>query len=122
MIDTSLSLRLKQVIAILTGRLESVRERIAELAVLKTVGFEDRTVLGIVLSESVLIMLLGGLLGLGTGWLILQYGGILPGVVLPSGSIFTALGFMLGAGLLAGLFPALKAMRLSIIEALAVRA
>ncbi len=101
---------------------QSVRERIAELAVLKTVGFEDRTVLGIVLSESILIMLLGGLLGLGTGWLVLQYGGILPGVVLPTSSILSAVGFMIGAGLLAGLFPALKAMRLSIIDALAVRA
>ncbi len=101
---------------------QSVRERIAELAVLKTVGFEDKTVLGIVLSESVLIMLLGGLLGLGTGWLLLEFGGMLPGVVLPTGSIVTALGFMIGAGLLAGLFPALKAMRLSIIDALAVRA
>ncbi len=101
---------------------QSVRERIAELAVLKTVGFEDKTVLGIVLSESVLIMLLGGLLGLGTGWLLLEFGGMLPGVVLPSSSIVTALGFMIGAGLLAGLFPALKAMRLSIIDALAVRA
>ncbi len=101
---------------------QSVRERIGELAVLKTVGFEDRTVLGIVLSESILIMLLGGLLGLGTGWLVLQYGGILPGVVLPTSSILSALGFMIGAGLVAGLFPALKAMRLSIIDALAVRA
>lgn len=101
---------------------QSVRERIAELAVLKTVGFEDRTVLAIVLSESLLIMLLGGLLGLGTGWLLIQFGGFLPGVVLPSSSIVTALGFMLGAGLLAGLFPALKAMRLSIVDALAVRA
>ena len=101
---------------------QSVRERIAELVVLKTVGFEDRTVLGIVLSESILIMLLGGLLGLGTGWLVLQYGGILPGVVLPTSSILSAVGFMIGAGLLAGLFPALKAMRLSIIDALAVRA
>ncbi|MBT8103862.1 MAG: FtsX-like permease family protein, partial [Gammaproteobacteria bacterium] len=101
---------------------QSVRERIAELAVLKTVGFENSTVLGIVLSESILIMLLGGLLGLGTGWLLIKFGGFLPGAVLPFSSIVTALGFMLGAGLLAGLFPALKAMRLSIIDALAVRA
>ncbi len=101
---------------------QSVRERIGELAVLKTVGFEDRTVLGIVLSESVLIMLLGGVLGLGTGWLILQYASPIPGMILPSSSIVTALGFIVAAGLIAGLFPALKAMRLSIIEALAVRA
>ncbi|MDJ0940477.1 MAG: ABC transporter permease [Woeseiaceae bacterium] len=101
---------------------QSVRERISELAVLKTVGFEDSTVLGIVLSESVLIMLLGGLLGLGTGWLLIQSGGLLPGLYLPASTILLALAFMIGAGVLAGLFPALKAMRLSIIDALAVRA
>lgn len=101
---------------------QSVRERISELAVLKTVGFEDKTVLGIVLSESIVIMSIGGLLGLGTGWLLIQFGGMLPGIVLPTGSVFVALGFMIGAGLIAGLFPALKAMRLSIIDALAVRA
>ena len=44
---------------------QSVRERISELAVLKTVGFRDRTVLGIVMAESILIMVIGGGLGLG---------------------------------------------------------
>ena len=39
---------------------QSVRERIPELAVLKTVGFSDGSVLGIVLSESILIIALGG--------------------------------------------------------------
>ena len=51
---------------------QSVRERISELAVLKTLGFTDRAVLGIVLAEAVLIMLMGGLLGLGIGWLLVQ--------------------------------------------------
>ncbi len=101
---------------------QSVRERIAELAVLKTVGFEDGTVLGIVLSESILIMLLGGLLGLGTGWMLLSFGPAVPGMYLSGNSIAFALAFMIGAGIVAGLFPALKAMRLSIIDALAVRA
>lgn len=101
---------------------QSVRERIAELAVLKTVGFEDRTVLGIVLSESILIMLLGGLLGLGTGWLLISFGPSIPGMYMSGSSIALALAFMIGAGVVAGIFPALKAMRLSIIDALAVRA
>ena len=103
---------------------QSVRERISELAVLKTLGFTDRSVLGIVLSESVLIMLLGGLLGLGLGWLIIQglaqqIGSFLPGIFLSPKAIAIGIGMMIGAGILAGIFPALKAMRLSIIDALA---
>jgi len=103
---------------------QSVRERISELAVLKTLGFGDRTVLGIVLSESILIMLIGGLLGLGLGWLGVQglakeMGTFLPGVFLSPVAIATGIAMMIGTGLLAGIFPALKAMRLSIIDALA---
>ena len=103
---------------------QSVRERIAELAVLKTLGFGDRAVLGIVLSESVLIMLMGGVLGLGLGWLLIQglakqFAAFLPGVFLSPAAILGGVAIMIGAGLLAGIFPALKAMRLSIIDALA---
>ncbi|MDH3621408.1 MAG: ABC transporter permease [Gammaproteobacteria bacterium] len=103
---------------------QSVRERISELAVLKTLGFSDRSVLGVVLTESIVIMLIGGLLGLGIGWLIVQViagamGAILPGIYLTSRAILTAICIMIGAGIVAGIFPALKAMRLSIIDALA---
>jgi len=103
---------------------QSVRERISELAVLKTLGFADRSVLGIVLSESILIMLIGGLLGLGVGWVLVQgvaqqMGAFLPGVFLSPGAMATAVGMMIAAGILAGIFPAVKAMRLSIIDALA---
>lgn len=103
---------------------QSVRERIAELAVLKTLGFSDRAVLGIVLSESILIMSMGGLLGLGIGWVITQglakqMAAFLPGIFLSPAAIGTAVALMVAAGILAGIFPALKAMRLSIIDALA---
>jgi len=103
---------------------QSVRERISELAVLKTLGFTDRTVLGIVLSESILIMLIGGLLGLGVGWVLVAgaakaMGAFLPGIFLSPEAIVTAIGIMIAAGIVAGVFPAVKAMRLSIIDALA---
>jgi len=103
---------------------QSVRERISELAVLKTLGFGDRVVLGIVLSESVLIMLMGGLLGLGLGWVLIQgiaqqTAAFLPGIFLSPTAIAGALAMMIGAGILAGIFPALTAMRLSIVDALA---
>ena len=103
---------------------QSVRERISELAVLKTLGFGDRSVLGIVLAESVLIIGIGGVLGLGVGWLLVQgaaqaMGAFLPGIFLSPAAIGVAFAIMIGAGILAGLFPAIKAMRLSIIDALA---
>lgn len=103
---------------------QSVRERISELAVLKTLGFSDRSVLGVVLSESIVIMLMGGLLGLGVGWIIVQLvagemGAMLPGMYLTPNAILTAVCIMVGAGVVAGIFPAIKAMRLSIIDALA---
>jgi len=104
---------------------QSVRERIPELAVLKTVGFRDGTVLGIVMAESILIMLIGGGLGLGIGWMIAQslnealaamIGG---GIFLSGQALLVAVMIMIGAGVAAGIFPALKAMRLSIVDALA---
>ncbi len=103
---------------------QSVRERINELAVLKTLGFRDSTMLGIVLAESILIMLIGGLLGLGVGWLLVKaassaMGTFLPGIFLSPQAVLTAVAVMIGAGIVAGIFPALKARRLSIIDALA---
>jgi putative ABC transport system permease protein len=71
-----------------------------------------------------LIIMMGGLLGLGIGWVLVQgaareMGASLPGVYLSPEAMLFAVGIMIGAGILAGLFPALKAMRLSIVDALA---
>ncbi len=103
---------------------QSVRERISELAVLKTVGFTGRSVLGIVLSESILIMLIGGLLGLALGWLLVQglardLASFLPGIFLSPQAALAGVGLMVVTGIAAGIFPAVKAMRLSIVDALA---
>ena len=102
---------------------QSVRERISELAVLKTLGFEDRSVLFIVLAESSLVMLVGGALGLGAAVLLLNVvlvGQIpLPGIYIDSQAIITGVAYMLLAGIAAGIFPAIRAMRLTIVDALA---
>ena len=47
---------------------QSVRERTNEIGVLKTLGFSNGGVLGLVLAESVLITVLGGTLGLAAAW------------------------------------------------------
>ncbi len=103
---------------------QSVRERIDELAVLKTLGFRNGTVLGIVLSESILIMAIGGLLGLALGWVLAQgvaqaLAAFIPGIVVSPQIFLAGVAVMVGAGILAGVFPALKAMRLTIVDALA---
>ena len=58
---------------LLTGNTmaQAVRERIPELAVLKTIGFSNRSVLWLVLAEAVLLVVLGGVLGLGIAALIM---------------------------------------------------
>jgi putative ABC transport system permease protein len=101
---------------------QSVRERTSELAVLKTLGFGDGLILTLVLAESVFIALAGGLVGLGLAWLFVQNGdptgGMLPIFMLPARDVATGVALMLLMGLLAGLMPAMAAMRLRIVDAL----
>jgi putative ABC transport system permease protein len=101
---------------------QSVRERTSELAVLKTLGFSGPAILTLVLFESLFIAFTGGLLGLGLAWLLVQAGdptnGMLPIFVLPPRDIAMGLGLMVMMGVLAGLMPAVAAMRLKITDAL----
>jgi putative ABC transport system permease protein len=102
---------------------QSVRERTNEIGVLKTLGFSNGGVLGLVLAESVLITVLGGVLGLaGAWWLGVQFEPVfrqyLPGFRVPTDAIVLGGVFMVGLGLVAGAVPALQAMRLRIVEAL----
>jgi putative ABC transport system permease protein len=101
---------------------QSVRERTSELAVLKTLGFSDTSILGLVLTESLFIAFTGGLLGLGLAWLFVQGGdptrGMLPIFVLPARDVAIGVGLMAVMGLVAGVMPAIAAMRLKITDAL----
>jgi putative ABC transport system permease protein len=101
---------------------QSVRERTSELAVLKTLGFSDRQVLGIVLGESILLVGTGCALGLTLAWFMVNQGdptgGFLPLFFLPPASLLAGAAFGLLLGLLSGAIPAISAMRLSIVDAL----
>ncbi|MEO7251017.1 MAG: ABC transporter permease [Arenimonas sp.] len=111
-------------ILILTGYTmsQAVRERIPELAVLKCLGFTDRTVLALVLAESLMLCLLGALIGMSLAT-------ILPPLILPpefpiradTGVWLFAAGAVLFLATAVGLPPALRAMRLKIVDALAGR-
>lgn len=100
----------------------AVRERIPELGVLKTLGFGDGAVLGLVLAESVIIALIGGGLGVGLAKLFTMggdpTGGMLPIFYLGPEEMALGLGLALVVGLLAGAIPATTAMRLRIVDAL----
>jgi putative ABC transport system permease protein len=106
--------------------MQAVRERTSELAVLKTIGFSNHAVLAIVLAESVLLLLIGGVIGLALATLIIPFvsagsGGMLnlPSVGADSWAFGVVL--MIGIGLLVGALPAVRAMRLNIVDALAGR-
>jgi putative ABC transport system permease protein len=102
---------------------QSIRERIPELAILKTLGFSDVAVLGMVLSESLLVVLIGGLIGVGLAAFFLQgmaaqFASILPGLVFTGKIFLQALIVMLLLGFFTGILPALQGMRLNIVTAL----
>jgi putative ABC transport system permease protein len=101
---------------------QSVRERVPELAILKTLGFTDGSVLGFVLAEAAVMCLIGGLLGLGIATVIgiLIGGGNFP-LAVDYRVWVTGLIAIIGLALAVGLPPALRAGRLSIVDALAGR-
>jgi putative ABC transport system permease protein len=100
----------------------AVRERVPELGVLKTLGFGDRTVLFLVLAESLIIATVGGALGVGLAKLFTlggdPTGGMLPVFYLSTGEMFLGIGIAIFVGLAAGSIPALTAMNLRIVDAL----
>jgi putative ABC transport system permease protein len=101
----------------------SVRERTAELAVLKAIGFSDRFVLFFVLAESLVIALVGGLIGLGLAILAIPVvgaalSGMLPTLVLSVSVLSLGLLFALFVGAASGFLPGLGAMRLRVVDAL----
>jgi putative ABC transport system permease protein len=102
--------------------MQSVRERIPELAVLKTLGFSDTKVLVLVLLESVALCTLAALLGLGLAYL--AFGGLkalFGEVSLPLIVIELGVAIAIGLAVVSGLPPALRAKRLNIVDALAGR-
>jgi putative ABC transport system permease protein len=111
-------------ILILTGftMSQAVRERIPELAVLKCLGFTDRTVLWLVLAEALLLCVLGAGLGMALASVITAN---LPPQFPPIQPDARVWVFVLGAVTVlasaVGLPPALRAMRLKIVDALAGR-
>ncbi|RMH93416.1 ABC transporter permease [Lysobacter pythonis] len=128
MIVTSIMGAVFFTLLLLTGNTmsQAVRERVPELAVLKTLGFRNRSVLWLVLAESTLLVLIGGLTGMGVATLVIggvsaQSQGIMQMTSILPQTWAVGIALMLAIGLAVGLFPALRGMRLNIVDALAGR-
>ena len=113
-------------ILILTGNTlaQSIRERIPELAILKTLGFSDGKVTALVVAEAVLMLVLGGAIGMAAATALMPVvnggtGGRFPPLFVDTATWLWALGIALVVALAIGLPPALRARRLRIVDALA---
>lgn len=105
---------------------QGVRERVGDIAILKTLGFRDGTVCALVVAEALALLLAGGCAGLGLAALALptlsrSLRGQLPPLAVGVDTWLLGLAIMLGLGLAVGLPPALGALRLKIVDALARR-
>jgi putative ABC transport system permease protein len=116
-------------IGIMNIMLVSVTERTQEIGLRKAVGARSRDILAQFLVESVVLSLIGGLSGLLITLILVHGGAILihtfaadsgfaPFLLLDASAVILSLGFASLVGLLAGIYPALRAARLAPIVAL----
>jgi putative ABC transport system permease protein len=104
----------------------SIRERRGEIAVMRSMGFSTRIILGLLLGESIIIGMVGGLLGCGSAYLLLKVmsvsgAGLMPGGIairIPPVVLVQSLILAAVIGLLSGFFPARAAARRNIVDAL----
>jgi putative ABC transport system permease protein len=101
----------------------SARERTGEIAVLKTIGYPDRTLFGLVLLEAGVVTLTGAFIGLGGAKLLYRAtnfnaAGFLPGFDVTRSTLVLGAAVALLLMLASGLVPAVRAARLPVIQAL----
>ena len=105
---------------------QALRDRIPELAVLKTFGFTDGTVGSLVLAEAILLCVAGGALGIGLaagvqGFLSVYLEPVIGPIAVDWPIIAQGLALAVLLGVIVGLVPALSAWRLTIVDALRER-
>ncbi len=111
-------------VGMLNAQLMAIFERTREIGVLRAMGWKRRQVLGMILGESIVVCLAGGLFGILQGWLLLK--GLSQVTVLMGTQTGTvsfalinqALLVVLALGLVGGLYPAWRASLLQPVEAL----
>ncbi len=117
-------------IGIMNIMIVSLIERTREIGILKALGMKSHTVLYIFLTESVIIGLIGAIIGIISGWILanivalfLGRGGILGGAlsitpILTPEVLIGALAFGVGVSVIFALYPAWRASKLKPVEAL----
>jgi putative ABC transport system permease protein len=102
----------------------SIRERTREVAVLKTLGFTRRGVLGLFVSEAVALSLGGGIIGAGLGWVLVfmmthskQFVSFFPLKVTPQIALVALLASGV-VGLLSAALPSYHASKVNIVDGL----
>jgi putative ABC transport system permease protein len=102
--------------------MQSVRERTPELAVMKTLGFTDGAVMALILAEALVFCIVSAAIGLGLASLLFPLIKLSIGFEVHAGPVLLiGLGLAALLALISGLPPALRGMRLSIVDALAGR-
>jgi putative ABC transport system permease protein len=102
----------------------SIRERRGEIAVMRSMGFPARTILSLLLAESLLIGLIGGIIGCGSAYVVLKVfsignvGGPLGSITMPPSILVETLVIAALIGLLSAMVPASSAARRNIVDAL----
>jgi putative ABC transport system permease protein len=102
----------------------SIRERTREVAVLKTLGFERKTILGLFVGEAMSLSIAGGLFGCGFAWLLLTVmkhspmGFFLSQMQVTPGTLGVALTAAALVGFFSSLVPSYNASRVEIVEGL----
>ena len=106
--------------------MEAFRERAPELAVLKTMGFTDRHVAGLIVAESLLLCFFAAAVGVGCAALVIPpirsaLAQFLAGLSLENATLAGSAALAIALGLLAALIPAWLSARMSVIEALSAK-
>jgi putative ABC transport system permease protein len=105
-----------------TMMMQSVRERTPELAVLKTIGFTDRTVFFLVLAEAVVVCVAAAACGLALATLVFPFAGrFVFGLAMPKATVEIGLALAAALALVSAAIPAARAARLRVVSALAER-
>jgi putative ABC transport system permease protein len=109
-------------IGIMNIMLASISERVREIGIRKSIGATDRDVFVQILIESVVIAVLGGIVGMVTSYALVQFIAALAPTentpIVTATALLLAFSFSVIVGVLAGLIPAVKASRLNPIQAL----
>ncbi|MBV8492335.1 MAG: ABC transporter permease [Alphaproteobacteria bacterium] len=105
-----------------TMMMQSIRERTPELAVLKTVGFGDRTLFLLVLAEALIVCLAGAAFGLALANVAFPFASrFVPGLSMPGIVVVIGLAAAVFVALISAALPAARAARLSVVNALVQR-